>query len=149
MWRSPSRRSRTVGAVGESRNIEVVRDMWEAYGREGLEGILAFAATDAEWRPYSARGQVFRTTTEYRRHVEQMSEQDEIVEAKMFDLYAADDWVVVSGRLRIRGPDSMADNPMHWVHRLDNEKIVFTASFTNLKEALDAAGLRVEDRAPA
>ena len=135
--------------MDESRNIEVVREMWEAYDREGLEAILAFATSDAEWRPYSAHGEGFQTTADYRAHVEQMAEGQEIVEAKMFDIQAAGDWVVVSGRLRLRRSEGMSDNPMYWAHRLHNGKIVFTASFTNLTEALQTAGLQASDRTPA
>jgi ketosteroid isomerase-like protein len=130
-------------------NIDVVRDMWATYDRDGLEGILRFAAPNAEWRPYSASGRTFATTADYRRYIERMAEQQEIVEAKMFDVYADGDWVVVSGRLRLRGPDGMVDNPMHWVHRLDGGKLVFTASFTNLDEALATAGLRQAHKIPA
>jgi ketosteroid isomerase-like protein len=124
-------------------NIDVVRDMWATYDRDGLEGILRFAAPNAEWRPYSASGRTFATTADYRRYIERMAEQQEIVEAKMFDVYADGDWVVVSG------PDGMVDNPMHWVHRLDGGKLVFTASFTNLDEALATAGLRQAHKIPA
>lgn len=137
------------GTVDGRGNIEVVHEMWATYDREGLKGILRFAAPDAEWRPYSAGGQTFTTTAAYERYIERMADQHEIVEAKMFDVYAADDWVVVSGRLRIRGPEGMVDNPMHWVHRLDGGKLVFTASFTNLDEALSTAGLRLAHKVPA
>jgi ketosteroid isomerase-like protein len=130
-------------------NIDVVRDMWATYDRDGLQGILRFAAPDAEWRPYSAGGRTFATTAAYRRYIERMAEQQEIVEAQMFDVYADGDWVVVSGRLRLRGPDGMVDNPMHWVHRLAGGKLVFTASFTNLDEALSTAGLRQAHKIPA
>ncbi|MDX6642257.1 MAG: hypothetical protein QOD76_219 [Solirubrobacteraceae bacterium] len=131
------------------RNIEIVQEMWAAYDREGLQGILRFAAPDAEWRPYSAGGKTFTTTAAYGRYIQRMTKQQEIVEAKMFDVYAHGDWVVVSGRLRMRGPDGMVDNPMHWVHRLDGGKLVFTASFTNLDEALSKAGLHKTHKVPA
>ena len=137
------------GTVDGGRNIEVVREMWATYDRDGLQGILRFAAPEAEWRPYSAGGRTFSTTADYRRHIERMGKQHEIVEAKMFDVYADGDWVVVSGRLRLRGPDGMVDNPMHWVHRLNEGKLVFTASFPNLDEALSTAGLRHDHKIPA
>jgi ketosteroid isomerase-like protein len=137
------------GTVDGRRNIEVVREMWATYDREGLQGILRFAAPDAEWRPYSAGGRTFTTTADYRRHIERVGEQHEIVEAKMFDVYAHGDWVVVSGRLRLRGPDGMVDNPMHWVHRLHGGRLVFTASFTSLDEALATAGLGQAHKIPA
>ena len=98
-------------------NTDIVRSMWAAYERRGLEAILAFAAPDAEWVPYTASGRRFATTAEY------------------------GDSVVVSGRLRLRTHEGISDTSMHWVHRLRDGKIVYTASYPSLQQAMDAAGL--------
>jgi len=132
--------------VGESDNVAKVRLMWEAYEHEGLQAILPFAAPDAEWRPYSADGRVFTSTAQYRSFIAAMSEREQIVEAKLFDIHAQEDCVVVSGRLRIRTRQGIRDNPMHWVHRFSDGAIVFTASYPELDEALAAAGLAAEHR---
>ena len=130
-------------------NVAAVRRMWEAYREEGLRGILAFAAPDAEWRPYSARGRVFHGTDEYAAYIEEMERNLEVVEAQLVDMHAQADCVVVSGRLRIRGPDGLEDNPMHWVHRFRDGQIVLTTSYPNLDTALEAAGLDVGHRIEA
>jgi ketosteroid isomerase-like protein len=128
-------------------NVATVRRMWDAYYQEGLKAILDFAAPEAEWRPYSARGRVFRSTAEYAAYIDEMAQREEVVEAMLRELHAAGDCVVVSGRLRMRGRDGVVDNPMHWVHRFGEDGlIVFTASFPNLEEALAAAGLDAGDR---
>ena len=127
-------------------NVTAVRRMWAAYHERGLRGILDFAAPDAEWRPYSAHGRVFHGNEEYAAYIEEMERNREVVEAQLVDLHAAGEHVVVSGRLRLRGPDGLEDNPMYWVHRFEEDRIVFTASYPNLDTALEAAGLNAADR---
>jgi ketosteroid isomerase-like protein len=130
-------------------NVAAVRQMWAAYHQVGLKGILDFAAPDAEWRPYSAHGRVFHGNAEYAAYIEEMERNAEIVESKLVELHAEGDCVVVSGRLRLRGPDGLEDNPMHWVHRFRDGKIVLTTSYPNLATALEAAGLDGHHRVEA
>ena len=130
-------------------NVAAGRRMWDAYREEGLRGILAVAAPDAEWRPYSAHGRVFRGTDEYAAYIDEMERNLHVVEAQLVEVHAEADCVVVSGRLRIRGPEGLEDNPMHWVHRFRDGQIVLTASYPNLDSALDAAGLDAAHRIEA
>ena len=133
----------------ENPNVAAVRRMWAAYQAQGLVGILEFAAPDAVWRPFSAHGRVFASTAEYRSYLEHVGPRDDIVEASMFELHADGDCVVVSGRLRLRGPDGVRDNEMHWVHRFRDGKIIWTASYPDLSTALETAGLRPAHRVQA
>jgi ketosteroid isomerase-like protein len=130
----------------ESGNVALARRMWDAYERFGLPGILDYAAPEAEWRPFSAGGRTFASTADYARYIEDQASRHEVVESKLFEIHAQGDCVVVSGRLRMRGPDGLVDNPMHWVHRFRDGRIVFTASYPVLDDALAAAGLAPEDR---
>jgi ketosteroid isomerase-like protein len=115
--------------------------MWADYERHGLAAILDYAAADAEWVPYSAAGRRFQSTADYRVYVEEMERRHEVVEATHGDIREYGDSVVVSGRLRLRTPEGISDTSMHWVHRLVDGKIVYTASYPSLEEAMDAAGL--------
>jgi len=135
-----------LAAVERDDNVTAVRDMWAAYHDRGLRGILDFASEDAEWRPYSARGRVFASTAEYAAYIDAMEANQEIVEARLVEVHAQGDCVVVSGRLRLRGPQGIVDNPMHWVHRFEGGQIVFTASYPSLEMALEAAGLDATHR---
>jgi ketosteroid isomerase-like protein len=129
-----------IPAVSPS-NPDIVRAMWAAYERRGLRAILDFAAPEAEWLPYTAGGRRFATTAEYRSFVEEMERRHEVVEATLGDIREYGDSVVVSGRMRLRTQDGISDTSMHWVHRLRGGKIVWTASFPTLQQAMDAAGL--------
>jgi hypothetical protein len=53
-----------------SENEAVVLGMWDDYDREGLPGILRWAADDAIGRPRSSSQSVFRSTAEYRADME-------------------------------------------------------------------------------
>jgi ketosteroid isomerase-like protein len=115
--------------------------MWAAYERHGLAAVLDFAAPDAEWLPYSAGGRRFESTADYRAFIEEMARREEVVEATLAEIREYGDSVVVSGRLRMRTHEGLTDTSMHWVHRLRDGKIVYTASFPSLQQAMDAAGL--------
>ena len=115
--------------------------MWAAYERRGLHAVLDFAAPDAEWAPYTAGGRSFATTEDYRSFLDEMSRRDEVVEATLGEIREYGDSVIVSGRLRLRTHEGLSDNSMHWVHRIRDGQIVFTASYPSLRQAMDAAGL--------
>jgi ketosteroid isomerase-like protein len=129
-----------IPAVSPS-NAEIVRSMWAAYGRQGLLGVLEFAAPDAEWVPYSAAGRRFRTTAEYRAYLDEMDRRHEVVEATLGEVREYGDSVVVTGRLRLRTQEGISDTTMHWVHRMRDGEVVYTASYPRLQQAMDAAGL--------
>lgn len=115
--------------------------MWAAYERRGLSAILDFAAPDAKWVPHSASGEQFASTEDYRAFIAGMEARSEVVEATLAEVREYGDCVVVTGRLRLRTPDGITDTSMHWVHRLKDGRIVYTASYPSLEEAMDAAGL--------
>jgi ketosteroid isomerase-like protein len=124
-----------------SANSEIIRSMWAAYERRGLSAILDFAAADARWEPYSANGRRFESTEEYRAYIAEMGERDELVEATLAEIREYGDSVVVSGRQRLRTPEGISDTSMHWVHRIRDGRVVYTASYPSLQQAMDAAGL--------
>ncbi len=115
--------------------------MWDAFSDEGLVGVLAFAAPDARWMPYSAGGRVFETTDEYRSYIEEMRSRQEIVEPTLSEVKVRGEHVLVNGRMRVRGPAGLHDTNLYWVHRIRDGMVVFTASFLTVDEALVAAGL--------
>src|SRR4051794_35978183 len=122
-----------------SPEVDVIREMWDAFQAGGLLATLDYAAPDAKWFPYSAEGRSFETTAEYREYVEAMPDRDEILEASLSEITQEGHWVVVSGRLRMRRPGALRDTTMHWVHRVEGGLITYTASYPNREKALAAA----------
>jgi ketosteroid isomerase-like protein len=128
--------------VEESENVELVRRMWEAFERGGLEAILDFAAPEAVWVPYSASNRVFHSTEEYRAYIRQMAERGDVVEARLGEIEERGDWVLVSGGLRMRRSGALRDTTMHWVHRIEDGRVTYTASYPSRERVLAAAGLK-------
>ena len=115
--------------------------MWADYDREGLTGILAWAADDAEWRPYSAEQSVFRSTADYRAYMEQAAAQGVHVDSIRSGIWSHGEVVAVRGRLRVRQGGTVNDSRMYWVHRVRDGKIRWTGSSPDLGALLAEAGL--------
>ena len=126
------------------RNAEAerfVREVWAAFQREGIPGVLALAAEDAYWAPHSAHARRFRTTAEYRAQVEQLSDAGERVEAAGAGLWSHEDVVVVRGRMRIRkGGGVVEDTRMYWLFGVRGEQLTWVASSPDLAGLLREFG---------
>src|SRR4051794_4884366 len=99
-------------------NEQLINAMWEDYEREGLPGILRWAAEDAGWRPHSAGGRVFRGTAEYREELERTLASGIRVDSVKLGLWSYDDVVVVRGRIRRRRGGLLDDTRTYWLHRV-------------------------------
>jgi ketosteroid isomerase-like protein len=126
------------------RNLEAerfVRDVWAAFQREGIPGVLARAADDARWAPHSAHNRRFRTTAEYRAQLEQLTEAGERVEATGAGLWSHDDVVVVRGRMRVRtGGGLLVDTRMYWLFGVRDARLTWVASSPDLAGLLREVG---------
>jgi hypothetical protein len=122
-------------------NEAVVLGMWDDYDREGLPGILRWAADDAIWRPHSSRQSEFRSTADYRASVEDALARGVSVDSIRLGIWSHDDVVAVRGRLRVRQGGVRSDSRMYWVHRVRDGKVHWTASSPDLGRLLADAGL--------
>jgi hypothetical protein len=122
--------------VRNAENEAVVLGMWADYDREGLPGILRWATDDAQWRPHSADGRLFRTTAEYGLEVEQSLREGVRVDSVRLGIWSHDDVVAVRGRLRVRRGSVIDDSRMYWVHRVRDGKVSFSASSPDLAALL-------------
>ena len=126
------------------RNAEAerfVREVWAAFQREGVPGVLSLAAEDARWAPYSAHGRRFRTTAEYRAQHAELSEAGERVEASGAGIWSDGDVVVVRGRMRIRRRGGvLEDTRMYWVFGVREEQLTWVASSPDLAALLREVG---------
>jgi len=127
-------------------NEQLIAAMWADYEREGLPGILRWAAEDASWRPHSAGRRVFHTTADYREAVQQAFDSGIRVEARKLGSWSHGDAVVVRGRIRTRRGGVLEDTRLYWLHRVRDGQVVWTASSPDLAGLLEEAGL---DRALA
>jgi ketosteroid isomerase-like protein len=118
-----------------------VRVVWAAFKQEGITGVLALAADDAEWAPHSAHNRRFRTTAEYRAQLTRLTEAGERVEASGNGLWSHGDIVVVRGRMRIRKRGGvLEDTRMYWLFGVRGEQLVRVASSPDLAGLLREVG---------
>jgi ketosteroid isomerase-like protein len=126
------------------RNAEAerfVRDVWAAFKREGIAGVLPLAADDAEWHPHSAHMRHFRSTAEYRQQFDEFTAAGERVEALGTGLWSHDDVVIVRGRMRIRKHGGvLEDTRMYWLFGVHGEQLTRVASSPDLAGLLRDAG---------
>ena len=126
------------------RNAEAerfVREVWGAFQREGIPGVLALAHDDAQWRPHSAQHRQFHSTAEYREQLGRMTDAGERVEATGIGLWSHHDVVVVRGRLRIRGRRGLLeDTRMYWLFGVRDAKLSWVSSSPDLAGLLREVG---------
>ena len=115
--------------------------MWAAYERDGLPGVMDWAAEDAEWRPHSAEQSVFHSTADYRAYVEAAMARGVHVDSIRLAIWSQGEVVAVRGRLRVRQGGSVDDSRMYWVHRVRDGKVRWTGSSPDLGSLLAEAGL--------
>ena len=118
-----------------------VREVWAAFQRDGIAGVLDLAAEDARWRPHSAHARSFRTTAEYRAQLAEFDEAGERVEAHGTGMWSDGDVVVVRGRMRIRkGGGMLEDTRMYWLFGVCDDQLTWVASSPDLAGLLRETG---------
>jgi ketosteroid isomerase-like protein len=118
-----------------------VRAVWAAFRKEGVSGVLAFAADDAQWRPHSAHARSFASTAEYRKQLERFTAEGERVEASATGMWSHRDIVVVRGRMRLRRRGGvLEDTRMYWLFGVRGEQLSRVASSPDLAGLLREAG---------
>ena len=118
-----------------------VREVWTAFQRKGIEGVLALAADDACWAPHSAHSRRFRTTAEYRAQLERLTAAGERVEASGAGMWSHGDVVVVRGRMRIRKRGGvLEDTRMYWLFGVREQQLTWVASSPDLAGLLREVG---------
>jgi ketosteroid isomerase-like protein len=124
---------------GETERI--VRELWSDFERDGIAGVLRWAADDASWHPHSARPRRFASTADYARHVEETTREGETVEAQLLAVWTHGDIGVARGRMRVRHRGSVQqDTRMYWLFRVRDGKVDLVSSSPDLGAVLREGG---------
>jgi hypothetical protein len=120
----------------------VVREVWEAFERDGVAGVLTHASDDARWHPHSAHGRRFSSTADYARFLAESTSSGERVEAQLLGVWTHGDVGVTRGRLRVRrGGALLEDTRMYWAFRVAGDRVTYVASSPDLAAILRETGL--------
>ncbi len=131
-------------------NVEISRRLFEAFNRtftEGTDDLYALLDPDVEWVPVTAilEGRSYHGHEGVREWIEDMKRDWEAFEARPADFRDLDDDRVLalgSWRARGRGGDVPLDFPRAaWLGQYRGGKLVRMQTFTERKDALEAAGL--------
>jgi ketosteroid isomerase-like protein len=129
----------------ETDNVELVRRLWEAFERGGIDAVLDIVDPDVEWEPYAGGGVVYRGVEGLRAYMESRAEHGEEVEAQLYSAFAKGDSVVARGEVRIRGPEGLVTMQPGWLYEFQQGKLVRFRGFPTQDAALRAAGMTPHD----
>jgi ketosteroid isomerase-like protein len=129
-------------------NVELVRRLWSAFARGGIEAALEVADPDVEWQPYGGGGVVYRGHEGLREYWRERTEHGQEAEARLYSAFAKGDAVVARGEVRIRGESGIVTMQPGWLYEFHEGKLIRFRGFPTQEAALRAAGLAPHD-APA
>ena len=118
--------------------VEVVRRLWAAFARGGVEEAVALVADDVEWAPHSADGVVLRGRDELAEWARAFAASGRRIEAHPYAFDRRDDCVVVSGFLRVTDGDEVTERHMHWMYRFGERGLARAEAHTSREAALSA-----------
>jgi ketosteroid isomerase-like protein len=128
-------------------NVELVRRLWTAFARAGIEAVLEIADPDVEWEPYGGGGVVYHGHAGLAAYMQDRRDRDEEADAQLYSAFAKGDAVVGRGEVRIRGPQGLVTMQPGWLYEFRDGKLIRFRGFPTQEAALRAAGLAPEDAA--
>jgi ketosteroid isomerase-like protein len=126
-------------------NVEIVRDAFEAFNRDGPEAALAALAPDLEWHdlPDLPDAEVHRGHAGFLRSIKQFFGELEDYSVNVDEIIDHDEQIVVCARNSGRGRGSGArfEQRIFGVWTLRNRLVVRAVWFRTRDEALHAVGI--------
>src|SRR4051794_5008128 len=126
-------------------NVELVRELWSAFERGGIEAVLAITDPDVEWEPYGGGGTVYRGHEGLRAYMESRRDRGEEADGRLYSAFAKGDAVVARGEIRIKGEHGIVTMQPGWLYEFRDGKLVRFRGFSTQDAALRAAGLVAQD----
>ena len=147
MWRAgrkssgPPRRSSTRPTPswirrGQPSPVDVVRELWERFEREGLQAALGRVDEDVVYLLQLGSGRVIHGTAEVRSVVAAMESRGISFEARLDTLEGSGDAVVASGTVRTQDPEGAREGQYHWVFHFAGGRLRRLSIYGERDEAL-------------
>jgi ketosteroid isomerase-like protein len=126
-------------------NVELVRQLWSAFERGGIEAVLEIADPDVEWEPYGGGGTVYHGHDGLRAYMDERRARNEETDARLYSAFAKGESVVARGEVRIKGEHGIVTMQPGWLYEFRKGKLVRFRGFPTQEAALRAAGLAPQD----
>jgi ketosteroid isomerase-like protein len=128
-----------------SDNVELVRQLWSAFERGGIEAVLEIVDPDVEWEPYGGGGTVYHGQEGLRAYFDERRARKEEADGRLYSAFAKGNFVVARGEVRIRSEHGMVTMQPGWLYEFRDGRLVRFRGFPTQEAALRAAGLVPQD----
>jgi hypothetical protein len=118
--------------------VTLVRDLWEAWRREGVEAMLAIAGDGVDWAPHARAGEVFHGTDELRAYWAENAARGERHEATVYATETIGDAVVMTGSLRVMCAGRLTESQIAWAFVFDGDRLRSATGYASRSDALRA-----------
>jgi ketosteroid isomerase-like protein len=125
--------------------VDLVRRLWEAFERGGIDAVVDIADPDVEWEPYHGGGTVYRGHEGLRAYMQRRADQAGETDAQLYSAFAKGDFVVARGEVRVRGPQGITTAQPGWLYEFRDGKLIRFRGFPTQEAALRAAGLAPDE----
>lgn len=125
--------------------VDLVRKLWDAFERGGIDAVVEIADPDVEWEPYGGRGTVYRGHDGLRAFMQARAGRAEETDARLYSAFSKGNFVVARGEVRIRGPHGLTTSQPGWLYEFRDGKLVRFRGFPTQEAALRSAGLAPND----
>ena len=126
-------------------NVDLVRQLWTAFERGGIDAVLEIVDPDVEWQPYGGGGTVYRGHAGLRAYMNERRDRNEEADARLYSAFAKGDCVVARGEVQIRSEHGVVTMQPGWLYEFHEGKLVRFRGFPTQEAALRAAGLAPQD----
>ena len=126
-------------------NVELVRQLWSAFERGGMDAVYDIADPDVEWQPYGGGGVVYRGHDGLRAFMDERRARGEEIDARLYSAFAKGDCVVARGEVQIKGEHGVVTMQPGWLYEFRDGKLIRFRGFPTQEAALRAAGLAPQD----
>jgi ketosteroid isomerase-like protein len=126
-------------------NVELVRRLWTAFERGGIEAVLEIADPDVRWEPYGAGGAGYDGHDGLRAYMEERRARGEQTSARLYSAVAKGEFVVARGEVQIKGEQGTVTMQPSWLYEFRDGRLTRFRGFRSQEEAMRAAGLASHD----
>src|SRR4051794_31774232 len=112
-------------------NVDLVRQLWTAFERGGIDAVLEVVDPDVEWEPYGGGGRVYHGHEGLRSFMQERVDRNETSEGRLYSAFAKGDYVVARGEIRISGEHGSVTMQPGWLYEFRDGKLIRFRGFPN------------------
>jgi ketosteroid isomerase-like protein len=122
--------------MGLAEDVSLVRTVWVAARDNDVDTLVGLTAPEVDWRPTAVVSGALHGHAALRGYLADLAAAGTLVDAHPYSFEAVGDSVIVSGALRLRREDGVAQTVQRWwVYRVVDGKVASVASHASRDEA--------------